>query len=566
MIVFFLYHYLAYQGYSLLKGEKSMKSKGIMTGAISLSLLTSLVFTTGANAEADINVKEQFTTDRSSIQTNNVRLQAMQTSITYKQSLNMNQIHEYAFSTSGGQFTVADLVATEEVFFTITNIDTEEVEYGDTTTFNLPGGDYIFEVQGVSETPVGYEYKLTGPFTSQPSNQLPTLSITKPSTHDVRLAKGSTRFDVVGTTNAESLDMYLNFRDPISLGTSFNKSLTVNPGYNMAAFNALDEDTSNAVWSFYNVVAPGIKRIGGKDRYEVSTGVSKVLEEQGAYSGTVIIARGDLYTDALSGGPLSALEGAPVLLTGTKALPTTTITELNRISPDKAIILGGTGSVSSNVETQLRNLGIQNIQRIGGKDRFEVSAGVAKQMADYSDTAIIASGLNFPDALSASGMAGYAGMPILLVGTSTVPDSIQTFIKNNPDIRNFIIVGGPATVSDSVKTKIKQLRSGAIVDRIGGLNRYQVSINAANYGIENYGMDLSSLVVARGDVFADALSGSPLASYAGAPILLTTSTKVENNVYNYLKQHQGKTDFMYILGGTGSITTTTEQQLSSFIK
>lgn len=541
-----------------------MKSKGIITSAISFSLLTSLLFTTGASANtSDTNL---LSTDRSSVQVNNYRLQAAQASVTYKQTINMNQIHEYFFSTGGGQFTVSGLHSSDEVYFTITNLDTEEVEYGDSSTFNLPAGDYIFEVQAVSEAPVGYEYNFSGTFTAQPSNQLPTLSLTKPATHDVRLAKGSTRFDVVGTTNAESLDMYLNFQEPISLGTSFNKTLTVNPGYNIAAFNALDEDTSNAVWSFYNVVAPGIKRIGGKDRYEVSTGVSKVLEDQGAYAGTVIIARGDLYTDALSGGPLAALEGAPVLLTGTKALPSTTISELNRINPDKAIILGGTGSVSSNVESQLRSLGIQTIQRIGGKDRFEVSAGVAKQMAEYADTAIIASGLNFPDALSASGMAGYAGMPILLVGTSTVPDSIQAFIKNNPDIKNFIIVGGPATVSDSVKTKIQQLRSGAVVDRIGGLNRYQVSINAANYGMENYGMDLSTLVVARGDVFADALSGSPLASFTGAPILLTTSTKVENNVLNYLKQHQGETDFMYILGGTGSITTTTEQQLSSFIK
>lgn len=545
-----------------------MKSKKMMMGTISFSLLTSLIFTSGVSANSSTN--NQLITEREINEATNYRLQAaVQTSVTYKQKIDINKMHEYYFHSAGGQFTVSKFHSdSEDIIVTLMNINTDdivEVEYS--KPFNLPGGHYVFVVQGENETPIDYHFEISGIYTEQPSGQLPALTVTKPGTHDVRLPKGSTRLDVTGNTTANELDLYLNFNDSISLGTpSFNKAISVQPGYNAAALNAYNSDTMNAVWSYYDVLSPGVKRIGGKDRYEVSTGISKELNNQGAYSGTIIITRGDLYPDALSGGPLAALEGAPVLLTGTKALPNATINEINQINPDKAIILGGTGSVSSNVESQLRSLGIETVQRIGGKDRFAVSAGVAEEMADYSDTAIIASGLNFPDALSASGMAGYAGMPILLVGTNTVPDSIQTFIKNHSDIKQFIIVGGPATVSDQVKTKIKQLRSGAVVERIGGLNRYQVSVNVANYGIENYDMDLSSLVVARGDLFPDALSGSPLAAFYGAPILLTTSTKLENNINNYLKQKQGQTDFMYILGGTGSVSPTTEQQLSSFIK
>jgi putative cell wall-binding protein len=541
--------------------------KRMVISTVSLSLAASLFFTTEVNANTSEN--NPLPTNRGEIQQNNYSLQsAVQTSITYKQTIDMNTIHEYYFESAGGQFTISQLHSdTEDIFVTLTNIYAEEeieFEYGQ--PFNLPGGHYIFEVQGESELPKEYEYQFSGIYTEQPSNQLPLYSVSKPATYDVRLAKGSTRLNITGTTNADELDVYVNDNEPISLGTSFNQALTVQPGYNIVSLNALNTETMNAVWSFYNVLSPGVKRIGGKDRYEVSTGISQELENQGAYSDTIIITRGDLYTDALSGGPLAALEGAPVLLTGTNALPNTTLYEIIRRSPEKAIILGGTGSVSSNVENQLRSNGIETIQRIGGKDRFAVSAGVAEQIADFSDTAIIASGLNFPDALSASGMAGYAGMPILLVGTNTVPDSIQTFITNHPHIKNFIIVGGPATVSDQVMTKIKQLRSGAVVERIGGLNRYQVSINAAKYGIENYGMDPSTLVFARGDVFADALSGSPLASFMGAPILLTTSSKLEGNIENYLKQKQEETDFMYILGGTGSVSTTTQQQLLNFIR
>ncbi|MBN3554179.1 cell wall-binding repeat-containing protein [Fictibacillus nanhaiensis] len=540
--------------------------KRITASAFSVSLAASLLFTTGVSANTSEN--NPFSTNKREFHQNNHLAQsAVQTTVTYKQRIDMHSIHEYYFESAGGQFKISKFHSEEDINVTLTNMSTqEEIEFEYDQPFNLPHGEYIFIIQGDSELSQGYEYEFYGIYKEQPSVLLPSLTISNPSSQSLRLAKGNTHIDVTGTTDANELAFYLNNEEPISLGKSFNTAVSLKAGYNSLTFSALNTDSNNAVLSLYNVISPGIKRIGGKDRFEVSAGISKEVEDQGVYSDTIIITRGDLYTDALSGGPLAALEDSPILLTGTHALPNKTLDEIIRRSPEKAIILGGTGSVSTKVENQLRSLGVQTIQRIAGKDRFEVSASVAKQLAEYTDTAIIASGLNFPDALSASSMAGYAGMPILLVRTSTVPDSIQAFIKDNPDINNFIIVGGPATVSDSVKTKIKQLRSDAFVDRIGGLNRYQVSINTANYGIENYGMDLSSLVVARGDVFADALSGSPLASFTGAPILLTTSTKVENNIINYLKQKQGETDLIYILGGTGSIATTTEQQLSSFIK
>ncbi|WNB92676.1 cell wall-binding repeat-containing protein [Bacillus sp. NEB1478] len=545
-----------------------MKSKKLAS-AVSFTLLTSLFLTNAVSANSNNDsVQIHSLSERNMVQNTKSSLQALQTSVTYKNNIDTYTMHEYYFSTNGGHFDITQKYSeTDEIYFSIIDINTEEpLEFDDPYSFDLPAGEYLLEVEGYSDNPIGYEYNLSGSFAELPITQLPSLAVTSPATHEVRLAKGSTTMNVKGTTDADALDLYFNYNDPKELNASFNETLNVQPGFNTFSLNALDSTTLNAVWSSYNVISPGLKRIGGKDRYEVSTGISQELDKIDAYSDTVIITRGDLYTDALSGGPLAASEGAPVLLTATKALPSNTVTELKRLKPGKAIILGGTGSVSTNVENQLKSLGIQTIERIGGKDRFAVSAGVAEKVADYTDTAIIASGMNFPDALSASGMAGYMGMPILLVGTNSVPDSIQTFIKNNADIKHFIIVGGPATVSDNVKAKISQLRTGAKVERIGGLNRYQVSVNIANYGINNFGMDLSTLVVARGDVFADALSGSPLAAYMGAPILLTTSNKLEGNINNYLTQNKGETDYTYILGGTGSITPAVEQQLSSFIK
>ncbi|MGA9173945.1 MAG: cell wall-binding repeat-containing protein, partial [Thermoactinomyces sp.] len=304
-----------------------------------------------------------------------------------------------------------------------------------------------------------------------------------------------------------------------------------------------------------------LKRLGGANRYEVSVNISKELDSIVPDSNQIILARGDLYTDALSGGPLSYQQKSPILLTTTNSLPTNIEEEIRRRQPAKAVILGGTGSVSANVENQLKNMGISEVERIDGPNRFVVSANVAdKVMAgSNSDTAIVASGLVFADALSATSAAAQKGMPILLVTKDKVPPEILQFIQTHPQIKKFIIVGGPGTVSETVSQQLSQF--GA-VDRISGANRYEVAVNTAKY----FQMDVSTLVFARGDVFADALSGGPLAAFKGAPILLTPPDKLETSVQTFINSRTGQTDNIYLLGGTGSISESVEQLLSDHLK
>jgi uncharacterized protein len=311
------------------------------------------------------------------------------------------------------------------------------------------------------------------------------------------------------------------------------------------------------------------ERLEGKDRYEVSSNISKKLTSLGGNSGgTVIITKGDVFSDALSGGPLASSEDASILLTETKGLSESVKAQIKELGPERAIILGGTGSVSTNVEAELKALGVNSVQRIGGKDRYEVSANAGEQVstAKKSDTAIIASGEVFSDALSASTIAGPMGMPVLLVKSGEVPESIQNYIKKHPEIEKFIVVGGPGTVKDSVVNQIQNLRDVGTVVRIGGKDRYEVAINVAKYGMKNYGLDLSKLAFARGDLFTDALSGAPLANFLKAPILLTTSNSLEEKIKSFLTSHNGETNNIYILGGTGSVSPETENQINSFIK
>lgn len=484
----------------------------------------------------------------------------------YTNKIDIYSAHEYFFASIGGQFTVNNLDKGIVEYEIYNNDTSEDVAITANDTYNLPAGNYSIIVSSDSDILIDYKVELNGSFDGQPDVNLPTLQVASPASHQLRLAKGSSSiYAVKGTSNAEDLWIYDNFKEYQPANPlSFNQNITLEKGLNGLYFYAMNT-SGNAIASFYEISLPGISRIAGKDRYAVSAGVSKQLDKWGHNSGTVIIARGDMFPDALSGGPLAAIEGAPVLLTYTNTLPADIINQIKDLGAERVIILGGTASVSLNVEGQLKKLGVTNVERIDGKDRYVVSAKIAERVADYwgSDTAIIASAEVFPDALSASTIAGPTGMPILLVKKDTITDPVKAFINSHPEIKNFIVVGGPRTVQPAV---LGQLPKGAFIDRIEGVDRYEVAINVAKYGIEYFGMDLSTLTVVRGDLFPDALSGAPLANYQWAPILLTTSSKLEGKVNTFLKSNQSQIDNIYILGGTASVSSTTEQQLNGHIR
>lgn len=546
------------------------------------ALLTSLVFTPATFAQGtelpdyqkDMNAQQILSTlknrDFQPEQKQSFSALATVATAVYANKVDYYHTHEYNFQSAGGKFTITDNNPAD-IDYIIYTYETEEMVYPDADgAYNLPAGNYSLAVTSFGDAPTDYRFELNGNFASQPDTTLPNLQVTTPAGNEERLAKGtSTTFTVKGSTDAQYLGIESNNNvyDQIENPGTFSQNVTIENGLNGLYLYAI-ESTGNTVYSDHYVTLPGVTRIAGKDRYEVSAGVSKQLNKWYYNTGTIIIARGDMYPDALSGGPLAAIEGAPVLLTSTNSLPAAIQNQIADLGAERAIILGGTGSVSTNVEAQLKNLGVTDIERIGGKDRFVVSADTAERVADTfeSDTAIIASGMVFPDALSASTIAGTTGMPILLVKNDSITDPVQAFIRNHPEITNYIVVGGPATVNDSVITKIKQLRNGAYVERIGGKDRYEVAINVAKFGVENFGISMDTLTVVRGDIFPDALSGAPLANYHRGPILLTTSAKLEAKVDTFLQNNQSEIDNIYIVGGTGSVSTTAEQQLNGHIR
>jgi putative cell wall-binding protein len=279
-------------------------------------------------------------------------------------------------------------------------------------------------------------------------------------------------------------------------------------------------------------------RLSGANRYTTSADISKAGWTK---SNTVIIANGLGYADALAASSLSKSKDAPILLTAKNSINASVITELKRLEATDAILVGGTGVIAKGVENQLKNLGI-NFTRIGGTDRYDTSKKVAEVMGVDSGI-IMATGLDFPDALSIAPIAGIKSMPILLSPKKTMNPNIEEFIKSK-DIPVSYIVGQTDVIDSSIASKLPNSK------RLGGDNRYSTNL-VINKTFEE-DLNFETIYLATGSNFPDALAGSALAAKNNSPIFLTGRNSLSEETINVLKNKKVKN--VVVLGGSDVVS------------
>lgn len=309
-------------------------------------------------------------------------------------------------------------------------------------------------------------------------------------------------------------------------------------------------------------------RLCGDTRYETAIALSKEAYPTPAHltQGTILITRGDMFPDALSGAILAFKYNAPLLLTYPSSLNETVQAEISRLKPKKIIILGAEGAVSKNVEAALiEKCGIsaQSIDRIGGAGRYETAALIA-QRSGKSPTgyAIIAWGENYPDALAAASFSAYKSIPILLVQQNIIPEEVKKVLKSS-DITRSIIVGGSDVVPSGIKDWLDS--HGYPCTRLDGDDRYGTAEAIASFAIAQ-GLSAENIMVCWGENFPDALVAGPFAAKYKAPIILTRENFIPDLVYQFIKAYKTEIKKVYIAGGPDIITDEIVNRIINYIK
>ncbi|MFE5670614.1 cell wall-binding repeat-containing protein [Agromyces sp. NPDC056523] len=291
------------------------------------------------------------------------------------------------------------------------------------------------------------------------------------------------------------------------------------------------EDAQHISWATVTTLADGqavtgvdeqleplIKeRIAGADRYETA-----VLASQAAFGEDVpcaFVATGLNFPDALSAGPAAAHCGGPLLLVPGTVVPPSVLAELQRLSPERIVIAGSAAVVSSGVETTLK--GIAPVTRYAGTDRYDTSRRIVAGEFGTAAAAWVATGANFPDALSASGAAAVADIPVLIVpGTASTLDSPSAGALTKLGATTVAIAGSAAVVSSGIQSSIGKLSTAPQVMRLAGPDRYATALAIVKFVWDGqwaiYGFSAS------GSNFPDALAGAPVAGWLYAPLYITS--------------------------------------------
>lgn len=293
---------------------------------------------------------------------------------------------------------------------------------------------------------------------------------------------------------------------------------------------------------------PDSARIEGADRYATTAALAAEGWNRSEY---VVIASGDSFADGLVAGPLAHAYDAPLLLTRARSLPTPIVDAIARLRATKAIVVGGRSRISDDVLAQLGALGVTSVERIAGADRYDTSRLVAERMADLEpfDVVIVASGARFADSLSIAGMAAFGGMPILLTRQDALSPAAAAVIDELAP-ENTIVVGGVRVVSDAA--------AGALpgVTRIGGQDRYDTARLAGEYGFQVGYHDFSTVYVATGLDYADALALGPLAARRRACLVLSRPDHLPEPAYEFFVHHASSIDDIVLVGGRAALSPT----------
>lgn len=233
--------------------------------------------------------------------------------------------------------------------------------------------------------------------------------------------------------------------------------------------------------------------------------------------------------DPIGGTALVDTESAPIVVTASAREGATQLSSAARQAVadladggcdtvDAAIVVGGPSAVPPGVEDQLLGLGVDQVFRAAGADRYGTAAEIAKALgtgepaadavcvdADVTDgsarmgfhgnavvelragptecavlgrSIVLTDGITGADALAAGWWTSTWQVPVLLVdGAGSLPAATADALDHLV-IDNVVVLGGEARVPESTLIQVRAI-TGAQAHRVAGADRYATSVAMA---------------------------------------------------------------------------------------
>jgi putative cell wall-binding protein len=274
--------------------------------------------------------------------------------------------------------------------------------------------------------------------------------------------------------------------------------------------------TGSGAAEYPSVVGP-VVRVAGATRVDTAVSASRSTFSTAP---VVVVARDDLYADALAAAPLAAKVGGPLLLTDPRAASSALLAEVQRLRATTAYIVGDQSAVSARVADQLQGVGVTTVTRIGGPGRYDTAALIAERVGGAS--AYLVRGDDWPDAASAAALAAFQQRPVILTPASALaPGTARALAALHTT--SVTIVGGPHAVSADVEAVVRGF--GVVTSRLSGADRYATSAAVAT-AARTAGMSGAPWLT-NGQNWPDAISAGPAAAVAAGPLVLVDPSNLQ---------------------------------------
>lgn len=206
-----------------------------------------------------------------------------------------------------------------------------------------------------------------------------------------------------------------------------------------------------------------VERLEGTDRYLTAEAIARrtvgLLGDR--YDGTLFVATGTNFPDALAASPLAYRKGWPLLLSTASGLTLSTKSVIDEIGATDAIVLGGERAVSPGVVTYLGDE-LDSANRLFGEDRYRTAIAVAAFGTEEAglrwEGMGLATGQNYPDALSGGVLVGQRSSVMLLTPSASLnADAAAAITAHRDEIAEVIYFGGEVALSAGVRAAVAAL-------------------------------------------------------------------------------------------------------------
>ncbi len=207
------------------------------------------------------------------------------------------------------------------------------------------------------------------------------------------------------------------------------------------------------------------ERIAGKTRFETAVKIAEKMQEKDKKAPVeVFFVYGLNYADALSVSPIAARLNAPVIyLTTSGSLNADTAAYLAKLKKAGTVkiayVIGGTSVISDDMmEIAGDALGVKPI-RAAGANRFETCAALNDMFKSllYGNMLCIATGMDFPDALTGGVYAAKNNAPLFLINgkakTLNLLDKQKAYLKQKR-VDKITTFGGTSAVPNAHVTVV----------------------------------------------------------------------------------------------------------------